>query len=125
MSSDSLQSETCLDSITSSASSVQSVNCRNSSGFSVGCWSGLALLRSGVWQYYEGLTVDKFARMTRALDQFRLSEIAEKYRFGHRSWSGPDQAASLDEWLDAHKQQIESAAFDLIAARKDDLKHET
>lgn len=81
--------------------------------------------RSGVWQYYERLSADTFTRMTRALEQFGLSEIAERYRFGHSSWTGPDQAASLDEWLDAHEQQIESAAFELIAARKDDLNHET
>ncbi len=81
--------------------------------------------RSGVWQYYEGLPADTFTRMIRALEQFGLSEIAELYRFGNSSWAGPDRAASLDEWLDAHEQQIESAAFELIAARKDDLKHET
>ncbi len=53
--------------------------------------------RSDVWQYYEGLSVETFTRMTRALDQLRLSEIAEKFRFGHIAWSGPDQASSLDE----------------------------
>lgn len=81
--------------------------------------------RSGVWQYYDGLPADTFMRMTRALEQFGLSEIAERYRFGHDSWAGPDQAASIDEWLDAHEQQIEIAAFELIAARKNDLNHET
>jgi len=81
--------------------------------------------RSGVWQYYEGLPADTFTRMTRALEQFGLSEIAERYGFGQSSWNGPDQAASLDDWIDTHEQQIESAAFDLIAARKDDLNHET
>ena len=81
--------------------------------------------RSGVWQYYEGLSEDTFERMSRALEQFGLSEIAERYRFGKSSWSGPDQAASLDEWLDAHEQQIENAAFELVAARKKALNHET
>jgi hypothetical protein len=81
--------------------------------------------RSGVWQYYEGLPSDTFTRMTCALEQFGLSEIAERYRFGQSSWAGPDQAASLDKWLDAHQQLIENSAFKLIAARKDDLNHET
>lgn len=80
--------------------------------------------RSGVWQYYEGLPPAIFTRMTRALEQFGLSEIADQYRFGHSSWTGPDQAASLDKWLDAHEKQIESVTFELIAARKDDLNHE-
>ncbi len=81
--------------------------------------------RSGVWQYYEGLPADTFTRMTRALEQFGLSEIAERYRLGQSAWDGPNQAASLDQWIDAREQQIESAAFELIAARKDDLNHET
>jgi hypothetical protein len=81
--------------------------------------------RSGVWQYYEGLSPDVFTRMTRALDGLGLSEIAERYRFGQSTWDGPDQAASLDQWIDAHERQIESAAFELIASRKDDLIHET
>ena len=53
--------------------------------------------RSGLWQYYERLSSDTFTRMSRALEQFGLSEIAERYRFGQSSWDGPDQAASLDE----------------------------
>ncbi len=77
--------------------------------------------RSGVWQYYESLPAETFTRMIRALEQFGLSEIAERYRFGHSAWARPDQVASLDKWLDAHKQQIENAAFQLIAARKGDL----
>ena len=81
--------------------------------------------RSGVWQYYEGLPADTFTRMTRTLEQFGLSEIREQYRFGQSAWNGPNQAASLDQWIDGHEQQIESAAFELIAARKDDLNHET
>jgi hypothetical protein len=86
-------------------------------------WAGST--RSGVWQYYEGLSPDTFTRMTRALDGFGLSEIAERYRFGQSAWEGPDEAASLDQWIDAHEQQVESAAFELIASRKDDLIDET
>jgi hypothetical protein len=81
--------------------------------------------RSGVWQYYEGLPADMSTRMIRALQRFGLAEIAERYRFGQRSWAGADQAASLDEWLDSHEQEIMSAAFELIAARRSDLNPET
>jgi hypothetical protein len=86
-------------------------------------WSGST--RSGVWQYYEGLSDDTFVRMTQALGRFGLSEISQRYQYGRASWNGPDQAASLDEWMDAHEQQIHSAAFELIAARKDELCCET
>jgi len=81
--------------------------------------------RSGVWQYYENLSDDTFGRMNRSLEQFGLSEIAERYRSGKSSWNGPGQAASLDEWIDNHEQEIASVAFELIAQRKAELNHET
>jgi hypothetical protein len=81
--------------------------------------------RSGVWQYYEGLSDETFERVCHGLDQFRLMDIAEIYRSGRSAWRGPEQAASLDEWLDAHAQQIESRAFDLIASRKELLMRES
>lgn len=82
-------------------------------------WSGST--RSGVWQYYEALSEDTFVRVNQALVRFGLSEIAQRYQAGRDSWNGPDQAASLDEWMDAHEHQIHSAAFYLIAARKAEL----
>lgn len=85
-------------------------------------WSGST--RSGVWQYYEILLDDMFVRMSRSLEQFGLSEIALQYRSGRHSWSGPDQASSLDAWMDAHEQQIQSAAFELIAGLKGELSCE-
>ena len=86
-------------------------------------WAGST--RSGVWQYYEGLSDETFDRMTGALDQFGLSEIAKQYRFGRAVWRGPNQAANLDEWIDRHEQQLQSAAFDLILRRKDCLHDES
>lgn len=74
-----------------------------------------------MWQYYEGLSEDTFVRMSQALGRFGLSEISQRYQAGRDAWNGPDQAASLDAWMDAHEQQIHSAAFELIAARKDEL----
>lgn len=83
-------------------------------------WAGST--RSGSWQYYERLSGELFGRMSRVLDGFGLAEIAEKYRSGRDLWNKPDGADSLDEWVDAHQQQIESAAFDLILRCKDFLK---
>src|SRR6266436_3257576 len=38
--------------------------------------------RSGVWQYYDGLSEEKFERMSQALERFGLGDLAEKYRLG-------------------------------------------
>jgi hypothetical protein len=81
--------------------------------------------RSGVWQYYEGLSEQTYDRMSHALDRFGLDQIAERYRFGRTAWSGPDQAASLDEWIDEHEAEIESAALDLISRQKACLNDES
>jgi hypothetical protein len=81
--------------------------------------------RSGVWQYYDGLPEEKFERMSGALDRFGLAELAEKYRLGRSTWNGPDRAATLDAWLEAHAEEIHNAIFRLVAARKDCLRHES
>ena len=83
-------------------------------------WAGSS--RSGIWQYYESLPEEEFERMVQALDRFGLAEIADKYRSGRDLWNKPDRADSLDEWVDAHEQQIELAAFDLIFGHRDFLK---
>ncbi len=80
-------------------------------------WAGST--RSGIWQYYEGLSDEKFERMDRALRLFELAEIAEKYRAGKSTWDGPEHAASLDKWIDAHEQQIDDAAFGLALSQKE------
>src|SRR5262245_54663900 len=81
--------------------------------------------RSGVWQYYEGLPDAEFERISQALDRFGLTEIAERFRGGKRTWDGPNQAADLDDSLEAHASEIHSAVFDLIAPRKDCLRDES
>ena len=81
--------------------------------------------RSGVWQYYEGLSEEEFERVSRALEHFGLVEIAEKYRQGKMTWNGPNLAADLDEWLDTHQRQIHEAVFNLILLRKDCLRDRT
>lgn len=84
-------------------------------------WEGSA--RSGIWQYYEGLPVGPYGRMSRALDHFGLTDIAVQYRLGRDAWNGPERADSLDRWIDDHQQQIYDAAFDLIVKSKDRLKN--
>ena len=79
--------------------------------------------RSGVWQYYEGLSDDDFEHMAGALERFGLGEIAEKYRLGKETWNGPDRAADLDSWQEANEHQIHDSVFRLIAARKELLKN--
>ena len=79
-------------------------------------WEGAT--RSGIWQYYEGVAEDTFQRVSRALDQFGLSELAEQYRFGQRVWRVPEQVAVLDRWIDAHTQDIYAAIFRLIAPHR-------
>ena len=78
--------------------------------------------RSGVWQYYEGLSDEAFIRMSQELERFGLFEIAAQYRLGRKTWNGPDRAAAVDEWLDLHAQRIHDAAFALIFDLRDCLK---
>ncbi|MHA3774485.1 hypothetical protein ACXR0O_23420 [Verrucomicrobiota bacterium sgz303538] len=81
--------------------------------------------RSGVWQYYEGLTDSEFERMSEALDRFGLVELAHQYRHGRSTWDGPTQAEEVDEWLDAHTREVHDAIFDLILQSKECLTDES
>ncbi|HEX7858929.1 MAG TPA: hypothetical protein VF773_01240 [Verrucomicrobiae bacterium] len=91
------------------------------------CWLFNRLLewmgstRSGVWQYYEHLPAETYERIIRALERFGLETVAEQYRSGHSAWAGPDQAASVDAWIDAHEEELEDTVFRLIAGRKEVL----
>ena len=80
-------------------------------------WAGST--RSGIWQYYEGLSDEKFERINRALRLSELAEIAEKYRSGKATRDDPELAARLDKWIDAHEQQIDDAAFELASSQKE------
>ena len=77
--------------------------------------------RSGVWQYYEGLSDEQFKRVSDDLDRFGLAEIAVQYRLGRRTWDGATQAAEVDRWLDAHADEIHDAVFKLIAPNRQHL----
>src|SRR4051812_37689476 len=51
------------------------------------------------WQYYERLSDENFKRISDGLERFGLSELAEKYRLGHRTWDGPTRATEVFGWL--------------------------
>ena len=82
-------------------------------------WEGA--VRSGIWQYYEGVVEDTFQRVCRGLDQFGLSELAEQYRFGQRVWRVSEQVAALDDWIDARSQDIYATIFRLIVPHRPSL----
>ncbi len=75
--------------------------------------------RSGIWQYYNGLSVTKFERMARALEDAGLTLLAEKYRIGRTTPTDPDQGDSLDKWLDCHEQQINHEALGLAQCERE------
>ncbi len=79
-------------------------------------WEGAT--RSGIWQYYECIADDTFERVSRDLDQFGLSDLAEQYRFGQRIWKTPERTVVLDRWIDAHTREITDAIFHLIAPHR-------
>lgn len=81
--------------------------------------------RSGIWQYYEGLPDVEFQRLDDALERYGFHELARRHRLGRTTWNGPSQASEFDAWLDENAQVIHAAALDLIAPRKDRLKHES
>jgi hypothetical protein len=73
------------------------------------------------WQYYEGLSIEKFKRISDGLERFGLAEIAEMYRLGQRTWDGPTRATEVFAWLDVHADGIHDAIFRLIEQKKDRL----
>ena len=83
-------------------------------------WMGST--RSGVWQYYEGVSQETFQKISGSLDKYGFAELAEKYRHGKEAWDGSERAASLDKWIDTHEVQIEEWLLDLAIRARDSLK---
>jgi len=81
--------------------------------------------RSGIWQYYEGLPDERFKRVSDDLDRLGLSQIAEQYRLGQRTWDGPTQAAEVDHWLGSHADVVHDAVFKLIVPKREHLTNES
>jgi hypothetical protein len=59
--------------------------------------------------------------MAAALEQFGLSEIAERYRSGMATWQEPENCRQLDRWIDDHWSDLETTTFRLIADCRDCL----
>jgi hypothetical protein len=84
----------------------------------------LGSVRSGIYQYYEGIPRDKFKEIGQTLDQFKLTDLAERYRYGMSVWNGPDKASDLDEWIYKNEDEVQNIVFQLISQRQDCLKQE-
>jgi hypothetical protein len=78
-----------------------------------------APVRSGVGQYYEGLSEANFNRISSGLDRFGLREIATFFRSGRDTWRDSKKIAQLDAWLAANSRAIHAAVFKLIRPHKD------
>lgn len=76
-------------------------------------WCGSS--RSGIWQYYEAIAQEDFETVASALERFGLHEVASRYRSGMERWRQPNGCDELDGWIDTHQDELESAAFQLIA----------
>ena len=71
---------------------------------------------SGIWQYYEAISQQEFETLASALERFGLPEIAARYRSGMKTWKGPRGCEELNRWIDEHWDELQSAAFELIAS---------
>jgi hypothetical protein len=80
-------------------------------------WSGSD--RSGVWEYYEGVSTEKFAKMHQALAFFGLREIADKYSLGMAEWNNSHRCDALEKWLWSNDTGIVEAIFNLAISRKE------
>lgn len=84
-------------------------------------WDWCCSTRSGIWQYYECIPAAELESMAAALEQFGLSEIAERYRSGMATWQEPENCRQLDRWIDDHWSDLETTTFRLIADCRDCL----
>ena len=77
--------------------------------------------RSGVWQYYETVADEDAQRIASGLVRFGLNEIASMYHSGINEWEDTVLMSNLDDWIDDHQAEIETAAFGLIAGQREAL----
>jgi hypothetical protein len=92
------------------------------------CWLFCRLLewegsiRSGVWQYYEGIPRGEYERIVKALDEFAMKELVDKYRNGMTAWNTDDRADGLDKWIDANQEFIVAELIRLVDSCREALK---
>ena len=75
----------------------------------------LGSTRSGVWQYYEGIPEDVFARLRNWLLRVGWQELHARYTEGMAELSAGGNCAQLDRWLDEHDEDIVAALWHLVA----------
>jgi len=88
-------------------------------------WDWCCSTRSGIWQYYEGVSADEFESLAGALERFGLHEFSKHYRSGMRTWKEPEGCGELDRWIENHWPELEATAFRLIADSRDCLYDES
>jgi hypothetical protein len=82
----------------------------------------LGSIRSGVWQYYEGIDREVFERLGTWLSQVGWHEIHARYTGGMTEHLAGGNCADLDRWLDQHDAEIMTALWELVAPLTDWLK---
>lgn len=84
-------------------------------------WEWRGSRRSGIWQYYEGIARQDFEKISRAFDQFGIANLAMRYRHGMTVWEDEAESEALTKWMYDHNQEIEDAAFKIIAGQQHQL----
>ena len=88
-------------------------------------WDWCCSTRSGIWQYYEGVSADEFESLAGALERFGLHELSKRYRSGMSTWKEPEGCGELDRWIENHWPELEATAFRLIADSRECLYDES
>jgi hypothetical protein len=78
--------------------------------------------RSGVWQYYENLSDQKFERVSAALERCGLHDAARRYRSGKDARQDTEKMQALDSWLDTNAARLHASLFALIRLQTHRLK---
>ena len=77
-------------------------------------WDWCCMTRSGIWQYYEGISLESVEETATMLERNDLGEVALRYRAGFRNWQKPHYCGDLDNWIDENWDAIEAAALNLV-----------
>ena len=84
-------------------------------------WDWCCMTRSGIWQYYEGISSDYVEETAAMLERHHLGEIASRYRAGLSNWEEPHYCGDLDDWIEENWDVIEEAALNLVKSNRESL----
>jgi hypothetical protein len=79
------------------------------------------MTRSGIWQYYEGISPDYVEETASMLERHHLGEIASRYRAGLNNWKEPEHCGDLDDWIEENWGVMKKAALDLVKGSLESL----